>query len=457
MSIYDYDLFVVGAGSGGVRVARRAARAGIKVGIAEASAFGGTCVNKGCIPKKLYVYSSHYQEDFIDSKGYGWETNDGKPSDKFSWKVLQQNKNQEILRLNGIYRNLLADAGVQIFYAKASLLDEHTLDLQDVVDQSHRKISSEKILIVTGSLPKIPSIPGEEYLSSSDHIFFQEKLPERIVILGGGYIAVEFAGIFSSLGVETKLLYRGDLFLRGFDGSIRRFFYEEMQKKGISLHFQTSLLAVKKQKNNSLLLSLEDGSSITTDQVLSATGRTANTKGIGLERVGVEMNSNNSLKVDEQFCTNIPSVYALGDVIGRIQLTPVAIAEAMYFVRTTILKEKIRPFSYENIPTTIFSQPSIGTVGLSEEEAKKRDYNVKVYKNNFQELKHTLSGRSERSLVKLIVDGEEGRVLGAHMVGREAGEIIQGIAVALKAGATKKDFDDTIGVHPTCAEEFVTL
>ena len=452
-SVYDFDLFVVGGGSGGVRAARYAAKSGARVGLAESGQLGGTCVNRGCVPKKLYVYSSHYSEDFADSKGYGWEST--KP--QFSWHVLQKNKDKEIGRLNQVYAKLLEEAGVKVFYAHASLVDRHSLELQDAAGLGCKRVTAERILIASGSTPFVPFLPGREYVCNSDDIFMQKELPKKIAVLGGGYIAVEFAGIFSSLGCQTTLLYRGDLFLRGFDESIRCFFQEEMQKKGVDLRFKKQVEKIQKEKDGSLCLFLNDGKKLGVDQAVSAMGRVSNTKGMKLEDAGITLDSSGNIPVDSQFCTNADSIYALGDVIGRVRLTPVAIAEAVYFVRTVFQKEKLPPFNYKCIPTAVFSQPSIGTVGLSEEEAKKEHKDVHVYESSFKELKHTLSGRQERTLIKLIVEGKDGRVLGAHIVGAESGEIIQGLAIALKAGAEKKDFDNTIGVHPTRSEEFVSL
>ena len=476
MSRYDYELFVIGAGSGGVRAARMAAREGVRVGLAESARLGGTCVNQGCVPKKLYVYGSHYHDDFSNAKGYGWTY--GKP--QFDWERLQKNKDQEIQRLNGVYARLLEEAGVELFYAHARLVDEHSVELEETENASisrapflqgserdtHKqkiyphKIHAQKILIATGSSPYIPDFSGCQYVANSNHIFAQKKLPERVLVVGGGYIAVEFASIFAGLGLKTDLVYRGELFLRRFDISVRKFLEEEMQKKNVKLHFQSPVKKIEQEKDGSLCVFLETARKIYTDQVLYATGRVANTKNLGLEKIGVGLDSKGNVKVDSHFRTNIDSVYALGDVIGRVQLTPVAIAEAMVFVRTQIRKKnlgELTEMDYECIPTAIFSQPSIGSVGLSEEQAREKYKDICVYESNFRALKHSLSGNEERTLVKLVTQKDSGRVLGAHMVGAEAAEIIQGLAIALKAGANKAHFDACIGIHPTSAEEFVSL
>ena len=466
---YDYELFVIGAGSGGIRAARKAAEEGLRVGIAEAGPLGGTCVNQGCVPKKLYVYSSHYREDFKDAKAYGWSSGES----QFDWEKLQRNKTQTIQNLNGIYAKILEKSGVELFYAWARLIDEHSIELEETQDSrvpssarklSTRKIRAQKILIATGSIPYIPDFPGRQYVSHSNDIFAQKELPERVLVVGGGYIAVEFASIFAGLGVKTELVYRGELFLGRFDLSIRTFLKEEMQKKGVKLHFQSQVKRIEKEKKGYLRVFLEQSkkakevpSSLLVNQVVYATGRIANSKNMGLEKIGVDLDPKGNIKVDSYFCTNVDSLYALGDVIGRIQLTPVAIAEAMHFVRLHVRKEKVEEMDYEYIPTAIFSQPPIGSIGLSEEEAREKYEDICVYESQFRPLKHSLSGNQEKNLVKLIAKKDNGLVVGVHMVGADAGEIIQGFAVAMKAKVRKEHFDACIGIHPTSAEEFVSL
>ena len=457
MSKYDYDLFVIGAGSGGVRAARFAAESGANVGIAENFRLGGTCVNQGCVPKKFYYYGAHYHEDFKDARAYGWDL----AEPQFSWQRLQENKNKRIELLNKHYAKLLDDAGVKIHQAHASFCDEQTIELSK--DGSSYRVSAEKILITTGSRFFVPKFAGEEYVTSSDDIFAQSALPKSIVVVGGGYIAVEFAGIFKSLGLAVKLVYRGDLFLRRFDLSIRKFFQEELEKKGIELLFGRDIekIMIEKIENQGevepLHVYLNDGQVLTCDQVFYATGRIGNTKNLGLENIGIDLAKNGNINVDSQFRTNVPSIFALGDVTGGMQLTPVAIVEAMHFVRSQIKGEDLGAMNYEFIPTTVFSQPSIATVGLSEEEARKKYKKISVYESNFRALKNTLSENTERIFMKLLVDDSSDLVLGAHLVGAEAGEIMQGLAIALKIGLSKKMLDSCIGIHPTSAEEFIRM
>ncbi|MFZ2450133.1 MAG: glutathione-disulfide reductase [Methylovulum miyakonense] len=441
----DYDLFVIGAGSGGVRAARMAAGMGVRVAIAENRYFGGTCVNVGCVPKKLFVYASHFHEDFRAAKGFGWTV--GEP--QFDWPRLLANKNQEINRLQGVYENLLDNAGVTIYEGQASLLDAHTVRIGD---QQYR---CGRILIATGGWPAIPDMPGKEHIVSSNEMFALEALPKRILIVGGGYIAVEFAGIMHGLGVETTLCYRGDKLLRGFDEDIRDFVVQEMRKKGINILLNTHVNAIAKTANG-FTAQTEEGSALEADLVLYATGRTPNIAGLGLEALGVELGESGAIKVNENYQTNIPSIYALGDVTHRINLTPVATAEAMALVNG-LYSDKRTPVDYDNIPTAVFCQPNVGTVGLTETEARKRFDDIVVFKSVFTPMKHTLSGLGEKTLMKMIVRRSTDKVLGIHMVGADAGEIIQGMAVAIRAGATKAIFDSTIGIHPTAAEEFVTM
>lgn len=441
----DYDLFVIGAGSGGVRAARVSAALGARVAIAEERYLGGTCVNVGCVPKKLFVYGSHFSEDFEDAKKYGWNIE----KSNFDWETLRDNKTREIQRLNEIYKNLLEGVDVEIFQGHARLIDPHTVEIRG------EKFSTARVLIATGSWPSVPDIPGKELVLTSNETFYLESLPERIVVVGGGYIAVEFAGIYAGLGVDTTLLYRGPMFLRGFDDSIRAFVCEELIKKNVRLQFNTSVDSIESSAD-AKILSLHDGSQLSADAVLYATGRRPLTRDLGLESLSVKLTSTGVLSVNDRFQTNIPNIYGLGDVIGRYLLTPVAIAEAMNFAHNTF-GESNAVMDYSVIPTAVFCQPNIGTIGPTEAAAREKYPRLQVYESSFKPMKHTVSGRDERSYMKLLVDGDSDRVVAAHMVGPDAGEIIQGLAVAISASATKADFDRTIGIHPTSAEEFVTM
>ncbi|WP_166259260.1 glutathione-disulfide reductase [Marinobacter salicampi] len=444
---HDYDLIVIGAGSGGVRLARMSAQRGVKVAVIESRYLGGTCVNVGCVPKKLFVYGSHMGEDIEDAGGYGWSV----PKDqiRFDWPTLVANKNTEIERLNGIYRRLLEGAGVTIIEGTAALVDPHTVAVGD------RKLSARHITIATGSWPVTPDIPGKECILTSNEMFYLPQLPRTAVVWGGGYIAVEFAGILAGLGVETTLLYRGELFLRGFDEDIRSFMADEMRKKGVDLRFGVTIDSVSSE-GASYSIALSDGSQMTTGLVMAATGRRALVDGLNLEELGVQLSSAGHVVVDDHFQTEVPSITALGDLIGTPQLTPVALGQAMVLSRR-LFGDGEGTMDYTCIPTAVFCQPNIGTVGLTEEEARKSYGKLRIYRTAFKPMKHTLSGRDERSLMKLVVEDSTDRVLGAHMVGPDAGEIVQGLAVAMKAGATKAHFDCTLGVHPTSAEEFVTM
>lgn len=445
---YDFDLFVIGAGSGGVRAARMAAaKHGVSVAIAEQADLGGTCVNVGCVPKKLFVYGAHFSEDFEDSVPYGWERTQ---APTFNWETLRNNKNREIARLNGIYRKLLLDAGVRLLEDRARLVDEHRVLVGD------RQFTAERILVTTGSRPHVPEIPGIEHAVTSNEVFFLETFPRRVLIVGGGYIALEFAGIFNGLGAETVLSYRRSPFLRGFDRDIREIAAQEVGRKGVQLKFDSVVEGIEKSDDGTLRVCFKNGEAETTDLVMNATGRRANTEGLGLEKVGVNLREDGSIVVDPFFQTSVPSIYALGDVIGGLELTPVALAEAMALVRHLYGGDNNR-LDYSAIPTAVFCQPNIATVGPTEEQARKQYANIRVYKSSFRPMKHSLSGRREKTMMKLIVDDATDRVIAAHMLGSEAGEIIQGIAIAIKAGATKTQFDQTIGIHPTAAEEFVTM
>ena len=445
MADYDYDLFVIGAGSGGVRAARMAGGFGAKVAIAEERYLGGTCVNVGCIPKKLFVYAAHYAEEFHDAAGYGWQV----AETDFDWKVLLNNKNNEIKRLNSIYELLLKRNNVVLYNARAVITGPNTVLVNG------KSVRARYILAATGGWPHIPDIPGRAQVISSNEAFFLEALPERAVIVGGGYIAVEFAGIFHGLGADTTLVYRGDLFLRGFDGEMRQFLAEQMRLKGINLLFNTRIDSIER-KNGRYRVNTSGTEAITTDLVMYATGRRPNTTGLGLETAGVKLNAKGAIVVDNEYRSSAPSIYAIGDVTDRMNLTPVATAEGTALANN-LFNNQSRRVDYRDIPTCIFSQPNLGTVGLTEEQARQEYANVDIYKSRFTSLKHTLTGNNEKTLMKMIVDKDTDKVLGVHMVGADAGEIIQGIGIALKAGATKSVFDATIGIHPTAAEEFVTM
>ncbi len=445
MAQYDFDLFVIGAGSGGVRAGRMAAGLGARVAVAEDRYMGGTCVNVGCVPKKMLVYASHFREEFEDAAGFGWNVS----PDSFDWKRLISNKDKEIGRLNGIYERLLTNAGATIFNARATLVDPHTV----AVDGQH--VTAERILVAVGGWPFVPDVPGKEYAITSNEAFFLPELPRRVLVVGGGYIAVEFAGIFNGLGSTTTLAYRGPLFLRGFDDDAREFLAVEIPKKGVDVRFETDVAAIAKG-DDGLVVTFDDDSTLECDVVMYATGRKPLTENLGLESCGVRLRDNGAIIVDERYATNVESIYAIGDVTDRVNLTPVALAEGMALAWDLYGKAD-KPVDYEFIPSAVFCQPNLGSVGYTEAEAREKFGNVTIYKSSFTALKHTISGSDEKTLMKLIVHDASDRVVGVHMVGPDAGETIQGIAIALKAGATKAVFDRTIGIHPTAAEEFVTM
>jgi len=446
MSQYDYDLFVVGAGSGGVRAARMAASLGVRVAIVEQDRTGGTCVNRGCVPKKLYVHAAEYGAGFLQARGFGWQNQ----QPVFDWPTLRDNKSSAIGKLNGLYVEMLERSGAKLIEGHAELLDAHRLSIAGKV------YSSERILLATGSRPFVPEFPGRDLVITSDQLFDLEQLPQRMTIVGGGYIGTEFAGILNGLGVEVTQVYRGDLFLRGFDREIREFVAAQMRLAGINLYFNSDIKTIEKITDSLLKLNLDDGTYHKTDCILYATGRQPNTQGLGLDNLPIAQADSGAILVNEAYQSSVPSIYALGDLIDRNQLTPVALAEAMILVRNLFQGEAAK-LDYQLIPTAVFSQPTIGTVGLTEEQALEMYPAIDVYTANFRSLKHALSGRGERVLMKLLVDPASDRVVGAHMAGEQAAEIIQGIAVALKAGATKTIFDQTLGIHPTSAEEFVTM
>jgi len=445
MADFDFDLFVIGAGSGGVRAARMAAGFGARVAVAEDRYMGGTCVNVGCVPKKLYVYASEFGKAFQDARGFGWDSETA----PFNWATLRDNKKAEIARLNAIYRNLLSGVEATMIDGRARILDPRTVEVNG---QTYR---AEKILVATGGWPHVPEFPGSDLAITSNEIFDLETFPQRLLVVGGGYIAVEFAGIFNGLGARVTQLYRGPLFLRGFDPDIRAHAAQEIAKTGVDLRFETNVQSITRGAGG-LQVSLTDGGSLEADVVLYATGRKPHLDGLGLENTGVKLTEFGTVAVDEHFQTAEPGVFALGDVIGGMELTPVALAEGMAFARRQFgaLENNV---DYDFIPTAVFCQPNIGTVGFTEEEARAKFGHIRLFKSTFKPMKHTISGRDEKTFMKLIVDKASDRVVGVHMMGPDAGEIMQGIAIALRAGATKALFDSTIGIHPTAAEEFVTM
>ena len=447
MARYDYDLFTIGAGSGGVRASRYAGRLGARVAVAEERYLGGTCVNVGCIPKKLLSYAAHYGEDIRHAEGYGWSAT----APAFDWRTLLANKDREIERLNGVYAKLLAGAGVTLLRDRAKVVDAHTVEV------GGRRISARYILVATGGWPVVPPIPGAEHAITSNEAFHLRELPRRVLVVGGGYIAVEFASIFNGLGVDTSLVYRGERLLKEFDADLGSFLAVQMQNKGVGIRFRSNIAHIARSPDrDGLRATLADGAVLDADCVMYATGRAPNTHGLGLEDAGVTLADNGAVVVNATFQSSVPSIYALGDVIDRVLLTPVALAEAMV-VAENLFGSGGRSLDYEGIPTAIFSNPNVGTVGLSEAKARERFGEVDVYRTRFGPLRHQLTGSGEQVLMKLVVDRNTGRVVGAHLVSAEAGEIIQGFAVALKCGATKSQFDATIGIHPTAAEEFVTM
>lgn len=442
---YDYDLFVIGAGSGGVRASRIASGFGARVAVAEEYRVGGTCVIRGCVPKKLLVYASHFSEDFETARGYGWDVGEA----TFDWKTLIARKDAEIERLNGLYIQTLEGAGVEIINGRALVEGPNSVRVGDKV------YTAKTILVAVGGWPTMPDVPGIEHAISSNEALHLDELPKRIVIVGGGYIAVEFAGIFNGMGSEVIQLYRGEQILRGFDDDIRNRLAEEMRKKGIAVRTELNVTNIEKT-DNGLVLTLTDGSTIETDAVMYATGRAPKVEGLGLDKAGVELARNGAVKVDTYGKTSVDSIYAVGDVTDRVQLTPVAIKEGHAFA-LTVFGDTLTSPEHDAIPTAVFSQPPIGTVGMSEEQAREKYGEIEVYTSDFRPMKHTLGGSDERAFTKLIVDKATDKVVGAHMIGLDAAEIIQGIGIAVKAELTKKQFDQTVAVHPSSAEEFVLM
>jgi len=456
MKNFDCDLFVIGGGSGGVRAARMAAQRGARVVLAEAAALGGTCVNVGCIPKKLYSYAAHYAEAFEEAAGFGWEV--GRPT--FHWDRLKAGRAREITRLNGIYEQLLTGAGVRLLRGWAMLADAHTVRVR--MDDGDTLVTARHIVITTGGTPLVPAVAGREHVVTSDSMFDLPVFPKRLLIVGGGYIACEFASIFNGLGAQVTQVQRAGKLLGAFDADVSAFLAQEMRKAGVDLRLNATVAAIEKHADG-LLVTLSGGVQVKADTVLYATGRYPNVEGLGLEAAGVACDERGSIVVDAQYRTGVPSIYALGDVSTKKQLTPVALGEAMALVDQLFgppQGKAPRGMDYELIPTAVFTHPNIGTVGLTEEEARLKypgDKAVAIYRSEFRALKHTLSGSEERTLMKLVVDTASDRVVGLHMVGADAGEVVQGFAVAMRAGATKAVFDSTIGIHPTAAEEFVTM
>jgi glutathione reductase (NADPH) len=448
MKAFDYDLFVIGGGSGGVRAARVAGGMGKRVAIAEEDRYGGTCVIRGCVPKKLLVYASQFREAFEDAGGFGWTV----PSPGFDWPTLIANKNAEIARLEAAYRNALTSNRVETFASRATLEGEHEIRIHAV----DRVVSAERILIATGGLPsRLDTLPGHEHCITSAEAFDLQSLPEKIVIKGGGYIAVEFAGIFAGLGADTTLVYRGDHLLRGFDHDLGKDLAHAMEIKGIRVLLNRNISKVE-AAGSKKQVTLDDGSALDADTVMLAVGRLPNTRDIGLEKAGVQTDRIGAVRVDEFSRSNVKHILAVGDVTNRVALTPVAIHEAVCLVETEFGGTATSP-DHELIPTAVFSQPEIGTVGLGEEAACRRFARIDVYQERFTPMKHTLSGRDEQMMLKIIVDAGTDRVVGVHILGPDAGELIQAIGIAVKMGATKSDFDRTMAVHPTAAEELVTM
>lgn len=447
MTTFDYDLFVIGAGSGGVRAARMAASHGAKVAVAEEYRVGGTCVIRGCVPKKLFIYASHFSEYVEDAAGYGWSINEG----TFDWQTLLANKNKEIDRLNGIYIRNLENSGVSIIQSRAVLEDANTVRLVS----EDRRVTAKHILIAVGATPFVPEFPGSDFAITSNEVFNLNSLPEKIIVVGGGYIAVEFAGIFHGLGVETTLLYRGPQILRGFDDDMRDALALEMGKKGITVRTESDIAEIAKS-GDGLAVTLKSGEVLEAGQVMYATGRNPNTAHLGLDAAGVELDAKGAVKVDPYSQTTQPNIYAVGDVTNRMNLTPVAIREGAAFAET-VYNDTPTAVDHSNIATAVFSQPEIGTVGLTEAEAREKSGELDIYKSTFRPMKFILPGRDEKMVMKLIVDAKMDKVVGCHILGPDAGEMAQLLGIAVKMGATKADFDATVAVHPTAAEELVTM
>jgi glutathione reductase (NADPH) len=445
MPDYDFDLFTIGGGSGGVAASRRAGTLGARVGLCEVQELGGTCVHRGCIPKKLLVYASHFHYDFGDAAGFGWSV----PEPTFDWAALQAAKKQELHRLEGVYGRLVRDAGVAHVKGRGRVVDAHTVEVEG------ERFTAAHILVATGSRPFLPDIPGIEHAITSDEALSLPALPRRLVIVGGGYIGVELAGIFHGLGTKVSLLIRGGAVLTGFDEDLRAFLTGELRKQGMDVQVDTVVRDIEK-RGDGVSVMTGSGDMLEADHVLFATGRVPKSQDLGLAEAGVKLDARGAVCVDTWSRTSVESIYAVGDVTDRINLTPVAIAEGRALVETLFGKNPT-PSDHRNVPSAVFSQPPLACVGLTEREARARCGEVDVYVSSFRPLRHTLSGRSERAMLKLVVERATGKVCGFHMVGADAPELMQGFAVALRCGVTKAQLDSTIGIHPTAAEEFVTL
>ncbi|MCW8193934.1 glutathione-disulfide reductase [Proteobacteria bacterium 005FR1] len=446
MAEFDYDLYVIGAGSGGVRASRIAAQLGVRVAVAESRYLGGTCVNVGCVPKKLFMYGAQYHDEFAEAPAYGWRFDNL----RFDWPTLRDNKTREIQRLNGIYTNLLSNAGVEIHHGHARLLGPNEVEVEG------NRYTSKYILLAAGAWPFVPDVPGAEHAITSNEAFYLEQLPKRIAVVGGGYIALEFASIFNGLGVETHLIHRRSELLRGFDEDVANRISAELANKGIHCHMETQVTEIRKTGEEDVDLQLTDGSVCSVNKVMYATGRRAMIKNLGLENTAVQCNEKGQVRVNRQNQTDEESIFAIGDMTGGPELTPVALAEGMA-VANFLFGEGKGIVDYRDVPTAVFTQPNLAMAGLTEAQAREVHHKIKVFEAEFRHLKHTLSGMQEKTYMKLVVDAETDRVVGCHMIGHDAGEIIQGLAVAMRAGATKAHFDATLGIHPTAAEEFVTM
>ncbi len=447
MTDYDYDLFVIGAGSGGVRASRISAAHGAKVAIAEEHRVGGTCVIRGCVPKKLLVYGAHFAQDMVDAKRFGWNTEGA----TFDWETLRDNVAAEVNRLEGLYGQTLGNNNVEIFRERAIVTGPNSVQLV-----SGREITAAHILVATGAWPSVPDIPGAGYGITSNEVFSLPALPTRAVIAGGGYIANEFAGIFNELGVDVTLVTHGDRILRSYDDEIVDRLVDTSRHKGIDIRLNTAFESITKRDDGSLLIQCKNGEQIETDLLLWAIGRTPHSKALGLEEVGVDLANDGSVKVGDDNRTNVPSIYAVGDVTNRVQLTPIAIREGHAFA-DTVFGNNPRTVNYDCIPTAVFSNPPIGSVGMTEAEARAKHQDVKIYKSDFRAMKNVLADRNERALYKMVVAGAEEKVVGLHLIGPDSGEIMQAAAIAVKAGLTKQDFDDTVALHPSMAEELVLM
>ena len=445
---YDFDLFVIGGGSGGVRAARMAGQRGARVALAECAELGGTCVNVGCVPKKLYSYAAGYAAAFEEAPGYGWTLPE---APRFDWATLKRQRAQEITRLNGVYQKLLDGAGVKTLTGWAQLVDGHTVSVSDT------RYTARHILVATGGMPAAPDMPGRELAVVSDAMFDLPDFPKRLLVMGGGYIGCEFASLFRGLGAHVTLVNRGAHILNGLDDDVREALAREMGRQGIDLRM-TAQVETLRREGDGLVAMLSRGQQIEADTVLLATGRKPNTAGMGLDAAGVKLDARGAVVVDAQYRSSVPSVLAIGDVSSRLALTPVALAEAMVVV-DQLFGDGQRRMGYDNVPTAVFTHPNVATCGLTEAAARAKfgEKGVRIFAADFKALRHTLSGRDERTFIKLVVDAKSDCVVGLHMVGADAGEIVQGFAVAMNAGATKAQFDSTIGIHPTTAEEFVTL